>query len=322
MSQDRLRLKLGPPAVGVPQGLGDLYFSEDGVLMKQTPSGGSEPVVGGGSASISNAEYSSDWNGYTNVAPSKNAVRDKLVTMDAAIDGKQPLDADLTAYAADPTAAILANMPDALSGSSDPSAGDFASGSRDFTGVTINQGYKVVVGAYTFTWKNSPVGLFEIVAESPYFPSIEAGKLRDAVNASGIAFTATASANVTSITADAVGEESNGGVMSGGADPTASGVFVGQLYRNTTGGTWWRWNGTAWVEDASPDSLDAAITAHSAATDPHGDRAYADTLVTREALLDAFGIPTHADLTAANIALGIGKPFFNTALLALDITTA
>ena len=34
------------------------------------------------------------------------------------------------------------------------------------------------------------------------------------------------------------------------------------------------------------------------------------------------GIPTHADMTAANAALEIGKPFYNTALTKLDITTA
>ena len=39
-------------------------------------------------------------------------------------------------------------------------------------------------------------------------------------------------------------------------------------------------------------------------------------------LLTTLGIPTYADMTAANLALEIGKPFYNTALTKLDITTA
>ena len=43
---------------------------------------------------------------------------------------------------------------------------------------------------------------------------------------------------------------------------------------------------------------------------------------TTASLLTTLGIPTHADMTAANLALEIGKPFYNTALTKLDITTA
>ena len=39
-------------------------------------------------------------------------------------------------------------------------------------------------------------------------------------------------------------------------------------------------------------------------------------------LAAALGIPTYADMTTANLALEIGKPFYNTALTKLDITTA
>ena len=43
---------------------------------------------------------------------------------------------------------------------------------------------------------------------------------------------------------------------------------------------------------------------------------------TLTSLLTTLGIPTYADMTAANLALEIGKPFYNTALTKLDITTA
>lgn len=39
-------------------------------------------------------------------------------------------------------------------------------------------------------------------------------------------------------------------------------------------------------------------------------------------LLTTIGIPTYANLTDANTALGIGKPYYDTALLTLNITTA
>ena len=46
------------------------------------------------------------------------------------------------------------------------------------------------------------------------------------------------------------------------------------------------------------------------------------TAPTLASLLTTLGIPTYADLTAANTDLLIGKPFYNTALSKLDITTA
>ena len=56
-------------------------------------------------AAVSNADYEeSGWNGVTTVAPSKNVVRDKFEAMDAA---KQPLDSDLTAFAAGTPATAL-----------------------------------------------------------------------------------------------------------------------------------------------------------------------------------------------------------------------
>ena len=59
-------------------------------------------------AAVSDEAYdASTWNGST-VAPTKNAVRDKIVAMDTAIDGKQPLDSDLTALAAAGNSAVLA----------------------------------------------------------------------------------------------------------------------------------------------------------------------------------------------------------------------
>ena len=48
----------------------------------------------------------------------------------------------------------------------------------------------------------------------------------------------------------------------------------------------------------------------------------ADVGITAASILTLIGIPTYADLTAANTDLLIGKPFYNTALSKLDITTA
>ena len=53
-----------------------------------------------------------------------------------------------------------------------------------------------------------------------------------------------------------------------------------------------------------------------------GGLAYSSTAPTLASLLTTLGIPTYSDMTAANLALEIGKPFYNTALTKLDITTA
>ena len=44
--------------------------------------------------------------------------------------------------------------------------------------------------------------------------------------------------------------------------------------------------------------------------------------VTALAVLAALGIPSYANLAAANAALGIGKTYFDTELATLNITTA
>ena len=92
-----------------------IYVSRGGVLLgRGTGAGPAEEIIigdgltltsgtltaaGGGSAA-SDAEYdAATWDGVTTVAPSKNAVRDKFVSVDAAIAGKQAADDDLTAYA-------------------------------------------------------------------------------------------------------------------------------------------------------------------------------------------------------------------------------
>ncbi|MEY3894807.1 MAG: hypothetical protein RLZZ214_326 [Verrucomicrobiota bacterium] len=52
------------------------------------------------SPNVDNAAYdAATWDGVTELVPSKNALRDKFVSVDAAVAGKQPLDADLTNYA-------------------------------------------------------------------------------------------------------------------------------------------------------------------------------------------------------------------------------
>ena len=108
-----------------------------------TLSAGVLTAAGGDSvsgASVSDSAYTSGWNGVTTIAPSKNAVYDKFEDLDASKQplsgiltnttasfttvlesklsgieaGAQvnvPLAASLTSYAADPAAAILANLP-------------------------------------------------------------------------------------------------------------------------------------------------------------------------------------------------------------------
>lgn len=92
-----------------------IYVSRGGVLLgRGTGAGPAEEIIigagltltagtltaaGGGSAASDEAYNAGTWDGVTTVAPSKNAVRDKFVSVDAAIAGKQAADDDLTDYA-------------------------------------------------------------------------------------------------------------------------------------------------------------------------------------------------------------------------------
>lgn len=100
-----------------------IYVSRGSVLLgRETNAGEAQEIIigdgltlsagtlsaeggGGGSASVSDSEYNEGtWDAVTGYAPSKNAVRDKFVSVDAAIvaaqAASQPLDSDLTAIAA------------------------------------------------------------------------------------------------------------------------------------------------------------------------------------------------------------------------------
>ena len=57
-------------------------------------------------------------------------------------------------------------------------------------------------------------------------------------------------------------------------------------------------------------------------TNNWGGLAYSSSAPTLASLLTTLGIPTKVDITTANAELEIGKPFYNTALTKLDITTA
>ena len=67
------------------------------------------------------------------------------------------------------------------------------------------------------------------------------------------------------------------------------------------------------------------LTTNSASTEytlATGGRGPVGPSPTGAAIATALGIPTHADLTAANAALAIGQPYYDTALVKLQITTA
>jgi hypothetical protein len=115
-----------------------------------------------------------------------------------------------------------------------------------------------------------------------------------AVNASTPAAALVTASAVGTVTG-AVAEMAATNLIGGGAGVT--GTYVAQNYRNTLTGAWYHWTGSAWE--------DGGVTSASV-----------------ESILTTLGVPTYADLTAANAALTIGKPFYNTALTKLDITTA
>jgi len=74
--------------------------------------------------------------------------------------------------------------------------------------------------------------------------------------------------------------------ISGGVDASRPAAGnAGAYYFSTDAGIWARDNGTTWDEcEGLSESyiqglIDASITTHAGDTDPHGDRAYTDTLI-------------------------------------------
>jgi hypothetical protein len=99
-----------------------------------------------------------------------------------------------------------------------------ASGTVTVTGAPVENN-TVTVAGQVFTWKNSPLGLYQIHTDSPSFPSSEATKLRTAINGAGLGVTATALAAVVTITAPqgAVGNTYN---LAASGPFTVSGAFL------------------------------------------------------------------------------------------------
>lgn len=236
----------------------------------------------------------------------------------AALALKQPIDADLTAYAASPTAAILANMPDALSGAglhpgrlkiSGISLPVEASGAYDEAGIVNgSQSYS----RSTMVLNREVAGGWTLYTTSPsLIPKF---------------YTTENEANVFEVTSwEAVSGSLGTMVVGLEAEPAS---FIGQLYLNTSTGVWYRWTGSAWDEDAGASSAsDVTFTPSGsiAATNVQAALAELDTeklANTAAAIITALGLMTKANLATANTDLAIGTLFYNTALSKLDITTA
>jgi hypothetical protein len=73
-----------------------------------------------------------------------------------------------------------------------------------------------------------------------------AGQVIAAVNALGLLVTASALGTVTGPVRARTAQS-----LTGGGGNILLADFVGQLYQDTTTNTWYRWNGSAWIEDYS-----------------------------------------------------------------------
>ena len=217
--------------------------------------------------------------------------------------GAQPLDPDLTAYAASPTAAILANMPDALSGVGSPNGGYFES---SFAGANNDFYLDLAVDGLTEV---------RILATASPNPTVSGASRSGSIltfnigspggNVAGVA-TAT---QLLAISFALVSGESKGLVAgndgSGNVVPgiypvsMSAASFIGQKYHDITDPEAvieWFWNGTNWQ--------------------------LAGGTMTAADIAAALGAPPYANLTLANAALAIGKIYFNTTSNTLEIATA
>ena len=64
------------------------------------------------------------------------------------------------------------------------------------------------------------------------------------------------------------------------------------------------------------------VTGKAYSADELQEKITAAATVGTATIVAALGVPTYADLTAANAALAIGKIYFDTALSSLNVTTA
>lgn len=167
---------------------------------------------------------------------------------------KQPLAASLTAYAADPTAAILANMPDALTYAGvDPNVSNsitvtanFGDGVETVVLLDIGASWQSLDGDFALTndgidWsidKPSSGGGF-------FYPYLTTSPIDDLVGA------------VISLASPATGTP----VL---AVSALAATHLGQLCKTST--AWWIWNGTAWIpwatSNGSPIAYNATLSSY------------------------------------------------------------
>lgn len=181
------------------------------------------------------------------------------IATQAALNTKQPLDADLTAYAADPTTSILANMPDALSGLGEPYDGEPDSlallsvvtesladttcptlflttpfnGRERFKSQGATAGF--VSAGWFLLWNGTQWQLTYYGAGNTFYNVVSTNASNDPVNAVwGIPTVGTGTPIFERVT---------------GYPPNPLPSYIGQLYNQTSSGLWYRWNGTGWDAD-------------------------------------------------------------------------
>ena len=203
----------------------------------------------------------------------------------------QPLDADLTAYAASPTAAILANMPDALSGVGSPNGGYFES---SFAGANNDFYLDLAVDGLTEV---------RILATASPNPTVSGASRSGSIltfnigspggNVAGVA-TAT---QLLAISFALVSGESKGLVAgndgSGNVVPgiypvsMSAASFIGQKYHDITDPEAvieWFWNGTNWQLSSGTMTAPLALAITTVPTSDTSTRATGTIIFT--------GVPT------------------------------
>ena len=208
----------------------------------------------------SNGTYDAEsWDG-SERAPTKNAVRDKLVLIDSTINALAS-NSNLAAYIANPTAAILANMPGALTfevgapGSvvtfgTEPSAIKISllgyTGSDAPFLLALEKGYNF--GTDISIIENGGFGYdglgvsYNVLLRNDSLSNV--GEVINAINSYtssyGVELFAELGNNSSPL---AIAEE----VYYQTLFPITPAAYIGQLCKTPTG--WWRWDGEVWAED-------------------------------------------------------------------------